>query len=352
VAFPHGNDILVYNFLTKDAALCAPANMYWLTVAPDWSTLDEISATHPQISDTTLKDEINGLISVGLLLEEGSDAAAREAMYCQSWELGAAAGFMHFNIMDNHYVDLAESVRGQKERALADPSPPLFWVNDKNALTLPKPGTNGTADLFDTMAHRRTRREVETVPITLAEISDCLFAGLGITGFVETEVATLPLKMTPSGGARNPYEAFVMVRNVEGLDAGFYHYSAIDHSLERVQTNHNYTAVELLNNQDWAENMPAVIFLVAVLRRTTWKYRDTNAYRVVLIEAGHVAQNMMLACTQHGLTACPTAALSHSKISSALGLTNLTNTPVYALAIGHPADSSDKVISLQEYQLS
>jgi nitroreductase len=61
-----------------------------------------------------------------------------------------------------------------------------------------------------------------------------------------------------------------------------------------------------------------------------------NAYRVVLIEAGHIGQNIMLAATAKGLTACPTAALSHSVIRDAIGLERMTDTPIYALTIGVP----------------
>jgi SagB-type dehydrogenase family enzyme len=105
---------------------------------------------------------------------------------------------------------------------------------------------------------------------------------------------------------------------------------------------------KMVHNQDWADPMPAMILLVAVLERTTWKYHDPNAYRVVLIEAGHIAQNIMLACTERGLTACPTAALCHSVISQALGLECVTHFPVYALTLGHPAPSSDTTYSVEE----
>ena len=57
----------------------------------------------------------------------------------------------------------------------------------------------------------------------------------------------------------------------------------------------------MVHNQEWADPMVAMIILVAILERTTWKYHDPNAYRVVLIEAGHIAQNIMLACTERGL---------------------------------------------------
>ena len=67
-----------------------------------------------------------------------------------------------------------------------------------------------------------------------------------------------------------------------------------------------------------------------------WKYDDPNAYRVVLIEAGHIGQNIMLAATRNGLSACPTAALNHSTIRECVSLKRLTDAPVYALTLAVP----------------
>jgi SagB-type dehydrogenase family enzyme len=143
--------------------------------------------------------------------------------------------------------------------------------------------------------------------------------------------------MTPSGGARNPYEAYIYARNVDGLEPGFYHYSAIEHSLGRVRSNALPLPSELLGDQEWTDEMPCVVILTAFLDRTMWKYEDANAYRVVLIEAGHIGQNLMLAATQHGLSACPTAALNHAAINRCIGNENrFTRAPVYALTIGRP----------------
>ena len=106
------------------------------------------------------------------------------------------------------------------------------------------------------------------------------------------------------------------------------------HSLRRlVRRAHTPHHPSLLGNQDWADAMPCLIFLVAYLERTMWKYSDSNAYRVVLIEAGHIGQNIMLAATAHGLSACPTAALAHSAIHECLGLTRLTHAALYALTL-------------------
>ena len=103
-----------------------------------------------------------------------------------------------------------------------------------------------------------------------------------------------------------------------------------------VETNRLPKLSELVGGQDWADEMPCVIVLCASLERTMWKYDDPNAYRVVLIEAGHIGQNIMLAATRNGLSACPTAALNHATIRECVSLKRLTDAPVYALTLAVP----------------
>jgi SagB-type dehydrogenase family enzyme len=344
VTFPKDDDIIVYNYLTKDAVQIAPRDVYWLTLAGEWTEVDDLEERHPSLDRTSLISEIDALVDAGILLEEGSEAACREAAYRDLWELGIAAGMFHCSVIDNAYCSQDESADWQRNRAESDPSPELFWQNSEGHIPLPAPPSSAASPIFRVMERRRTIRKARPEPIKLQELSECLFAGLGITGFVRTETAMLPLKMTPSGGARNPFEAYVWVRNVEGLEPGIYHYSALQHSLARTAGEPGFSVAEMTQRQDWADDMPAIIILVAVLRRTTWKYQDPNAYRVVMIEAGHIAQNMMLACANRGLSACPTAALKHSETSAALGLADITQTPVYALLVGRPAESDDVVI--------
>lgn len=344
VTLPRNGEIVVYNYLTKSAIVFSPEDIYWLTVTSRWTSIDELIKAHPHIEPNSLSNELLRLVETGILLAENSEAALMEESYCKLWEMGLAAGVFHCTVLDNQYADLSTSIASQKERAAVDPSPELYWKNSENAIVLPDAQENVASPLFEIMRRRRTNRNAKHELITLRDLSECLFAGLGVTGFVKTETAVLPLKMTPSGGARNPFEAFVWVRDVEGLAPGVYHYSALEHSLERVNCEPSLSPMEMVQGQDWANDMPAIIFLVAVLRRTMWKYNDPNAYRVVLIEAGHIAQNMMLACANNHLTACPTAALKHSEISEMLGLADITESPIYALLVGKPGENTDVIM--------
>ena len=349
VAYPIDHQFAVFNYLTKSAVKCGAEDLRWLTLAPEWIELAELALKIETVPLDSVQAVAKDLVDLNLMVEENSPFAELEASYTSSWKLGRAAGFLHFLATDNPYFDAHTSVQGQIEQAKDDPPPQAFWRNSVASLQLPPPKFANNAQVFDVMQSRRTNRFGLPKPIALQQISNCLKSGLGITAFVKTKASVLPLKMTPSGGARNPYEAFVLAKNVDGLAPGIYHYVAIDHTLAVVNSGIDLPFSELLAGQDWADTMPALVILVATFERTGWKYQNPNAYRVVLIEAGHIAQNMMLAGTCHGLTVCPTAALTDTKLKTLLGLKAPTHAPIYALGIAHPGVDPDEVIPLEKY---
>jgi SagB-type dehydrogenase family enzyme len=283
-----------------------------------------------------VRETIDQLVAASAIVEQGSKLAQAEQEFQSTWTWGVPTALMHFCLQDPDHMTLAESEALQRRNAADRRHPALYRRNDGMAVQALPDAREGN-ELMQLMARRRTVRSAGKPGITLQQLSDCLFAGLGLTGTTKNAAAgTLPLGMTPSGGARNPYEAYVYARDVEGLAPGFYHYSAFDHDLALIETDRVPKLSELVGGQDWADEMPCLIILCAMLERTMWKYDDPNAYRVVLIEAGHIGQNIMLAATNHGLSACPTAALSHLAIKRLLGLDRLTDAPIYALTLSAP----------------
>ncbi len=328
---PQNGRYLVFNFLTRTAFSANSAVLFVLEAFASWQIAAKL---FPERSRDSVRREVEKLANLGALLRENDALLSLEEAYFAQWEWTISTGLFHFGLQDAAYQSPQATVEAQKNRARNDPSPPLYLTHEIPN-PLPKPAENALNRLF---LARRTCREAANRAITLAQLGDCLFAGLGITGEVATETGLLPLKTTPSGGARNPFEAYVLARNVEGLEPGIYHYSAKQHSLLRLEADPQ-RALDLLGDQEWTEDMPCVVFFVAFLERTMWKYTDSNAYRVVLIEAGHIGQNIMLAATQAGLSACPTAALAHTAIRKLLGLTRLTHAPLYALTLSYPLEN-------------
>jgi SagB-type dehydrogenase family enzyme len=350
IAFPGDKAVTVYNYLTKDAVTCAPNDLYWVAVVANWTSIEALIDSHPNIPRDQIEETIDTLVSTGMLVAEGSERAILDAQYNNHWELGPTSAAFHFTTLNYDFMNLDESTDAQKQKSQEKPSPVLFKRNSAASIDLTPYIGCDDSPLSKVMQKRRSRREVENEPISVSDLAGMLYAGLGIVGFVKTESAVLPLKMTPSGGARNPYEAFVWVRSVEGLQSGIYHYSALDSTLEKIKDSPNVLPSEVHKGQDWADNMSAIVFLTAYLERSSWKYSDDYAYKALLIEAGHIGQNMMLRCADNGLTACPTAALDHHAIGEMLGLKGITEFPVYSLLVGRPKPSLDIVYPASEYE--
>lgn len=318
-----------YNFLTRDIFECEPELVALLAGRAGWQ------------SDDAPGDEIAAMLDLGALTARGTPEEAREDAFLKSWEWGIPLALSHFSLHGRRYLTAEESTAKQIARAGEKASPPLFMRNGHCAAEIALPRDCADEPLIRLMAARRTVRQAKPAPVSLEALSEMLYAGMAITGFTRNRVAELPLTMTPSGGARNPYEAYVIARAVSGLAPGIYHYSALDHTLGLVSGNLPSSFAALAGGQEWVETMPCLVVLCAFMERTMWKYDDPNAYRVIMIEAGHIGQNLMLAGTRHGYTVCPTAALTHDALFDLLRLENpITQCAVYALAVGVPDEQT------------
>jgi SagB-type dehydrogenase family enzyme len=149
----------------------------------------------------------------------------------------------------------------------------------------------------------------------------------------------VPFKWAPSPGARNAYEAYIYVRRVSGLEPGVYHYAGSTHSLMRLKTHDLPSIGDLLANQDNLDNAAVVIFLVAQFDRPMWKYPHPNGYRTILIEAGHIAQNILLTAAKRGVASLPTCATNDAEVRRFLGLNLVRQAPVHAVVLGVSANS-------------
>ena len=249
---------------------------------------------------------------------------------------GAAAGYYHFSIRNTEYMAPGQFT-GWMADHVASVRPIPVHLDHKllqNVIHLPDPATD--LEGMALMRRRRSLRGFSDRPIEIGQLGDCLFAGLGITGFIKGsfDEGYLPLSMTPSGGGRNPYEGYVYVRNVSGLEPGTYHYSAAEHSLCRVTHDHQPSPGAILGGQPWFDNAAAIVLLVANFDRTMWKYPHPTGYRVVVLEAGHIAQNIILAATAHGLISTPTCAVSDAEAEKLTDCAALTRTTMYTVSLG------------------
>ena len=146
-------------------------------------------------------------------------------------------------------------------------------------------------------------------------------------------------RTSPSAGARNPLEAYVVVRDVAGIASGIYHYAPLEHRLARLRKGARSTIERHLPGQPFYGQASMLVLITAVFARTEWKYPSARAYRDVLLEAGHFCQTFCLVATSLGLAPFCTGALADSIIEHDLGLDGVAESVVYACGVGsRPGD--------------
>jgi SagB-type dehydrogenase family enzyme len=182
------------------------------------------------------------------------------------------------------------------------------------------------------MTHRRFGRR----PVTFEELSTLLSRTFGRAGWVDGGVLGKKLaKTSPSAGARHPIECYALVWNVEGVPPGIYHYGVKHDALERLERcDPRGAVVAFTSGQRWIARAGFACVLTAVAARTLWKYPASGAYRLLLLDAGHLAQTFLLLAAEAGLGGFVTAALQHDEIERRLRLDGLAELPLYICGAG------------------
>ncbi len=175
-------------------------------------------------------------------------------------------------------------------------------------------------DFIDVLKKRRTIREYNVQKeLKIEEISLLLWATYGITE------KTYGLKTAPSAGARYPLEIFLCKKD------GVFRYIPEEHSLLKTKEEDIREKLsEYSYYQDFIKDAPCVFLIMAEFERTTSRY-GRRGIRYVYIDAGHAAQNLLLAATYLELGACPVGAFDDEKIKKIL---STKFEPIYVIPVG------------------
>lgn len=85
-------------------------------------------------------------------------------------------------------------------------------------------------DFLHIINSRVSNRVYTDKEISLKELSYLLWCCQGVKDIRGKKYATL--RTVPCGGSRHEFETYLAIRNVKGLEEGFYHYLPLTHSLE------------------------------------------------------------------------------------------------------------------------
>ena len=134
--------------------------------------------------------------------------------------------------------------------------------------------------------------------MTFDKLCEIIVLSHTVTAKARHGAADFYYRNVASAGALYPFELYVAVKGVSGLDDGLYHHTLGLGGLTNLRTG---DIMAVLAEALQANEVPyhaLAFFLTCIFFRSSWKYRD-RAYRYNLLDTGHLAENLSLALKAH-----------------------------------------------------
>ena len=182
--------------------------------------------------------------------------------------------------------------------------------------------------------NRRSHRHYDTEGIlSLSELSYLLQMTQGLRD--DSQPQKLTRRYVPSAGSRHPFETYLAVQLVEGLEPGIYHYLPEQHALELWKPGLEAlkAAHATTYNQKQVVDSAVTFCWVAEVYRTSWRY-GMRAYRYIYIDAGHVCQNLYMAAESIGYGVCAIGAFDDEQATTTFELDGKERFMAYMASVG------------------
>jgi SagB-type dehydrogenase family enzyme len=213
--------------------------------------------------------------------------------------------------------------------ALEEPYPP-----EAQLLELPPPESFrvGGMSVREAIRARQSRRQFTDAPLSREELAFLCWATQGVRSVAPSGVATL--RTVPSGGARHPFETYLVVRNVVDLTPGLYRYLALAHQLCLLRAG-DFTpeAVAACAGQRMVAGCAVLFCWAAVPYRAEWRY-PIVATKLIAQDSGHVCGQLYLACESIGCGTCAVGAYDQQAMDALLGVDGERQFAIYAAPVG------------------
>ncbi len=192
---------------------------------------------------------------------------------------------------------------------------------------LKKTKLNNNLNLQKTFINRHSERLFSQKPVTYEELSSVLYFSAGINKKYGN-------RFYPSAGARYPLEIYPLIFNVAGLKKGCYHFSPQHNCLEFLwELKNQKEKILSCFNQEWIKDAAFLLTITAVFKRTQVKYK-LRGYRYILLDAGHLCQNIYLVAANLGLRCCSVGGFLDLPLNQLLDLDETKEAVMITVALG------------------
>lgn len=192
---------------------------------------------------------------------------------------------------------------------------------------------------------RRSDRALGAGAVSLGELAALTHAAYGITHQLDPSApaGTPPLfRAVPSGGGLYPLELYVFAFAVDELEPALYHFDPYLRVLELVgepgsESELRHAVGPTSVYPETAAGCAVLFVISAMFWRTRFKY-GLRGYRFALLEAGHLAQNLLLTGTALELACIPLGGFFDRRMDELLDLDGVNESMLYTVAVGRSAE--------------
>lgn len=237
-------------------------------------------------------------------------------------------------IKSDLWLEMRDMRTDQQQRL---PPPAVTKPAPEGAVTIdlipPAEFTVGAMSVREAIAGRRSHRSYSDAALSQEELAYLLWATQGVHEVWRGGIAVR--RTVPSAGARHPFETYLVISRVAGLDAGLYRYLSIDHQLLQLKLDADlpHRTAEACHHQVFVARSAVTFIWTALPYRTEWRYALMTP-KLVNLDAGHVCENLYLAAESIGAGACAMAAYEQSALDALLGVDGEDEFAVYVASVG------------------
>ena len=178
-------------------------------------------------------------------------------------------------------------------------------------------------------SRRRSLRNFLETPVSMDDLGFLLWATQGITAAIGEH----GLRAAPSAGALYPVETYLVIRAVETLPQGTFHFNVKKFSLELLKegSSHIDDLLQATFGQEMIRLAAANFVWSAIIQRPAFKYHE-RAYRYIYEDVGHISENLQLACAALDKVGCTANGAFYDDLAASLFDLDITTEPVLLMA--------------------
>jgi len=194
-------------------------------------------------------------------------------------------------------------------------------------IRLTKPSLTGTVSFEEALAERRSVRLFASKPLDSEQIGQLAWAGQGITE------PRRGLRTAPSAGETYPIDLYF------ATPEGLFVYRPAEHSME--QTSDQDIRGRLAAAASMQESVAMAgcdIIVAGAVRKLTGQFR-TKARTYMLLEAGHIAQNIQLQAVCLNLGSVTIGGFNTKEVGRICRLPRRME-PIYIICVGYPIEQA------------